>query len=145
MKNLTLAILLCGSTLFLACNEEERKDNKPEPTALKLTGTWLLQSFSENGTPIVLDECEKLETLVFNPDNTVNFTYYGDKKAGKSCELSVVGTGIWKFVSDKMIELDYSTDEYKDVFRVDYEIEGEQLTLIIHEENASYKERYIKQ
>ncbi len=143
-NNLFLLSVLC--IFLVSCNKEEDKSGIEETaTAVALSGTWLLQSYSEDGLDVPLDECEKKETIVFNNNNTIDFNYYNDKEDGKACSLSVAGSGHWKFSSDAQIELDYSTESYKDIFKVTYQIAGNILTLTTQEGDASYSETYVRQ
>ena len=144
-KNSFLLVCMLGAYL-VSCNIDENKSNAKEmAVAVQLQGKWLLQSYSQDGSEVLLDECEKSETIVFNNDYTIDFNYYNDKEEGKPCELSVVGSGHWKFSSNTEIEFDYSTEMYKDVFKVAYLVEGDILTLTTKEGKDSYSEIYIRQ
>jgi len=138
-------MLVAFSTTLVSCHLDINRNTLLQTTAVQLSGTWLLQSYEENGTVIALNECEKKETLSFHPDSTVNFIYYRDKESGKTCEMSVVGIGAWKFVTEKQIELNYSTEDFQDIFTMSYTLDGDLLTLTVNDDTASYTERYIKQ
>ncbi len=88
MKKLIL-LLSVFALVFISCNSDDDNDSSQE----LLIGTWTYFQSFEDGVEILLDDCEKQETQVFNDDGTFTITEYDDFNG--PCELEGTFSGTW--------------------------------------------------
>ena len=76
MKKLLL-LLSVFALVLTSCSNDDDDDNNDSSQEL-LIGTWTYYKAFEDGVEIVLSDCEKQETQVFNTDGTFSITEFDD-------------------------------------------------------------------
>ena len=90
MKKLVL-LLSVFALVLTSCSSDD--DNSNDLSQELLIGTWTYFKAFEDGVEIVLSDCEKQETQVFNTDGTFTITEYDDFDG--PCTLDGTFSGTW--------------------------------------------------
>lgn len=142
MKKPILAVLLCLGLTFTSCTKDENSKEDEISKDTELIGTWSYMAYIDEEGEEAADACESKETITFNSDNSFDYVYFGGEE---ECELTQDASGSWKYISENVLNLDYSHDTYEYVIDAQFEISGNVLILILDEGEGEYKEKYQKQ
>jgi len=140
MKKLILLSFLTVGLSFTSCSKDENETSTSED----LIGAWSFISYIDDEGEELADDCDSKDSITFMSDNSFNFTYHGINNTEDGCTKNQDAMGVWEYQSDKVLKLDYSTDEYTSITEAEFQITGNILTLTINEGEGEYQEKYQK-
>ena len=139
MKKLVLLLSVLALVLT-SCRSDE--DNSNDLSQELLIGTWTYFKTFEDGVEIVLSDCEKQETQVFNTDGTFTITEYDDFDG--PCVLDGTFSGTWVNSGDGI----YTVTAFGQTFSQAITFEGNTYSVVYAEDDGAgmieYIDTYIK-
>jgi hypothetical protein len=138
MKKLLLLLSVLSLVLTSCSSDDDNNDSSQE----LLIGTWTYFKAFEDGVEIVLSDCEKQETQVFNIDGTFSITEFDDFDG--PCVQDGTFSGTWVNSGNG----NYTVTAFGQTFSQAITFDGDTYSVVYLEDDGSgiieYIDTYIK-
>ena len=137
MKKLILLFTVI-SLILTSCTSDDSTSSQD-----KLIGFWTsFQSFY-NGSEIILDECDKMDSILVNSDGTFTEAFFYDNNG--TCVSDATDNGLWVNRGNSIYEITYDAGTIdEDVLLVTITFSNNSFTVETTDGTDTYTEVYIR-
>lgn len=135
MKQFSLGLALVFLSFCFSCSSD---DDLPSNDDV-IIGEWRLIEVSEGNNSIPLQECEDLETFIFNADFSFRAEVYEPVEGEQDCAIANFSEGAWGTNSDGQYFTNTSGTNFP--FQAQFSADQSEMTIIIENPDAGIDER----